>query len=307
MRLTVGVCTYNPNDSALARALDAIVEQIVTEPSTELIVVDNNSDPPLHDRGLLALYPLKLLREPTPGLTAAREKVIEHAEGDVIVFVDDDNILGASYLRTVCRAFEDDQRLGLLGGAVIPEFEFPAPSWLVHFEGYIAIRRYPPDLRVTVSEPGWSEYFPIGAGMSVRRDLAEAYIADCRATSHIQGRRGSALSSGEDLDLGMFILNRGYTLVVDGSLRLTHLIGATRTEGSYIERLAVANVRSSWELEQKWAPRLGQPVFAMFTASWMRLLAAFTVLAVLSSLSPRYRIKRRVYEALIRVRLGRPL
>ncbi len=305
MRLTVGVCTHNPHEEPFARALESISSQVQRDPDAEFLVVDNNSTPPLEARTYLKRFPITLLHESTPGLTAAREAIISHATGEVIVFVDDDNVLHDDYLQLVRDAFMSDSNLGLLGGAVVPEYEVTPPPWMTGLEDSLAIRPYPPDLRVRVTTLGWSEHFPIGAGMSVRRSLAEAYVADCAATTRIQGRRGSALSSGEDLDLGLFVLSQGRALAVDGRLRLTHIIGARRIQSDYLQSLATANMRSSWELERKWAPRLGRRVFPMFGIPLPVLVARIVVLTALSPVSPRYRVRRRVYGALLRAKFGR--
>jgi glycosyltransferase involved in cell wall biosynthesis len=300
--LSVAICTYNPSAETLLRALDAIVAQLPEVPSAELIVIDNNSSPALTKRDYLASYPIRLIREPTPGLTAAREAVIRNARGDVIVFVDDDNVLGARYLATVVRAFSGDSELGLLGGCIVPEYESPPPSWFEEFEPWIAVRRYTPDLHVETTAPPFSGFFPVGAGLCVRRDLALAYSEDCAGGARVEGRRGNELSSGEDVDLGFFALSQGRKLVVTGSLNLTHVIQAERITVDYLARLAVSNVRSSLQLEQKWAPRFGRSVLPMVSVPIVDLLARTAATTALSPWSPRFRIKRRRYMALTSAR-----
>jgi glycosyltransferase involved in cell wall biosynthesis len=308
MKLTVALCTYNPSEENLHRALDAIVAQLAEVPSTEVIVVDNNSHPSLAERQYLSDYPMiSLIREPTPGLTAARETAITSARGDVIVFVDDDNILDGHYLAIVEKAFSADPTLGLLGGSIIPEYETSPPKWFDEFEPWLAVRRYPPELHVAITElpvrPPYTKYFPVGAGFATRRELALAHRDDCARTMRIEGRRGDVLSSGEDLDLGLFALSQGNKIAVSGALSLTHVISADRVCRSYLERLAAGSVKSSLELEQKWSPRFGRPVYPMLSMSLVELLARVVATTVLGFRSPRYRIKRAVYTALVRVRL----
>ena len=308
MKLTVAMCTYNPSKDAITRALNAIVEQVGEVPEVEVLLVDNNSRPPLSGRQYLSSYPIRLIAEPTPGLTAAREAVINSARGDVIVFVDDDNILDEHYLTTVMDAFTGDPELGLLGGCVVPEYETQPPKWFAEFESWLAVRRYGPELRVETNElpasgSSRTKYFPVGAGFAMRRELALAYQADCAETTRIEGRRASVLSSGEDLDLGLFALSRGQKLVVTGSLRLTHVIPSTRVGKRYLKRLAAGNVKSSLALEKKWAARLGCAVYPMFSMPLASLLGRTMITAMLGLYSPRYQIKYCVYAALVRSRL----
>jgi glycosyltransferase involved in cell wall biosynthesis len=303
VQLTVAICTYNPDRATMLRVLDALVPQLEAVLSAELIVIDNNSSSLLGEQPYLSDYPIRFIREPKPGLTAAREAAIINAGGEVIVFVDDDNILDDDYLATVVDTFAAHHGLGLLGGRVIPEYDTQPPQWFGEFEPWLAVRRHAPDLCVETTAPPLSDYFPIGAGLAVRRDLALAHIKDCAETSRIEGRRGSALSSGEDLDLGLFILSRGGKLAVTGALSLTHIISGERIRVEYLERLAVSNVGSVFELESKWSPRLGAAVHPMFSMSLLTLLVRAAATSVLSLRSPGYKIKHRIYRTLIRVRL----
>jgi glycosyltransferase involved in cell wall biosynthesis len=304
MDVSVAICTYNPDTGTLGRALDAIVAQLHEVSSAELIVIDNNSKPALAEWEYLSSYPIRLIRESTPGLTAAREAAINNAEGEVIVFVDDDNVLDDHYLVTAFDWFSQDPRLGLLGGRILPEYETRPPSWFGEFENWLAIRRYPIELHIETTMPMYSDYFPVGAGLVVRRNLARAYLEDCATGARIEGRRGSALSSGEDLDLGLFILSQGSKLAVTGSLSLTHVISSGRISDEYLQRLAVSNVKSSLELDKKWSSRFGESVYPLQSMSGPEVLLRAVVTSLLGLWSPRYRVKQGVYATLARARLG---
>jgi glycosyltransferase involved in cell wall biosynthesis len=304
MQVTVAICTYNPNRELLLRALDAILAQLADVPGSEIVLVDNNSSPPLAECADLARYPIRLVHQPVPGLTAAREAAIGSAAGTVIVFVDDDNILDAGYLATVVETFSADPLLGVLGGRILPEYDAQPPQWFGEFEHWLAIRRHAPDLHVETTAPPFSDYFPVGAGLAVRRELALAYLEDCAETSRIEGRRGNALSSGEDLDLCLFALSRGGKVAVTGALCLTHVISSERVSGEYLQRLAVGNLKSSLALERKWSPRLGCSVYPRFSTPLPKLLAKTAAIGIMGIWSPRHRIRRRAYATLTRIRLG---
>jgi glycosyltransferase involved in cell wall biosynthesis len=303
MQLTVAVCTYNPSRELILRVLDAIVGQLGTVEDAEIVVIDNNSAPSLADRGYLHSYPIRIIEESRQGLTAARETAIQQAQGDVIIFVDDDNVLGDTYLQTVVNTFSGDARLGLLGGSVVAEYEQSPPSWFHEFEPQLAIRSYAPGVCIETTDIPYSAYFPVGAGFAVRRELALAYIRDCEETMRIEGRHGTTLSSGEDLDLGLFVLRTGHRLAVIGNLQVTHVIPVTRLNSDYVTRLMVGTVRSTMELEHKWSRRYGQPVFPFLSAPIAGVLAKTVAAFALSPWSTRYRIKYRVLKVLARIRL----
>lgn len=296
MKLTIALCTYNPKPQLLLRAVDAIVPQLESRQDVEFLVIDNNSSPSVQDLGVLSGYPLRILREPRQGLTAAREAAIAGARGELILFVDDDNILDPGYVEGVIESFADE-KLGLLGGAIYPEYEAPPPAWFMDFENLIAIRRYPQSLRAQTTDFRHSDFFPVGAGFAIRTPLARAYVEDCNKDIRIEGRKGAALSSGEDIDLALYVLSQGHSLLATGSLRLLHVIPAARVNEDYIRRLARAGLISSGEIERKWSRRLNEGIFPLLGWPKWKVWLRAGVFSILYPLSPKYRIKRDIFLA----------
>lgn len=298
------MCTHNPQPELMRRALQAVVAQSRELPGADVLLVDNASSPPLALPEPFEDYPVSLIREERLGLTAAREAAVEAAKGDVLLFVDDDNIIGPGYLTAVADAFVGDAALGVLGGRVVPEYETEPPAWLREFEPWLAIRRYAPDLYVETTAPPVSQFFPVGAGFAVRRGLAEEYVADSGVTTVIQGRRGSALSSGEDTDLGLFALSRNYKIVVTGALCVTHVIARARLEVDYVRRLGAGLAASALALENKWAARFGRSVFPDLREATAVLLVKTAIALGLSLFMRRYQVKRGRLMVLARARLN---
>src|SRR5438477_701508 len=91
--VSVVICTKDPVEHIFARTLDSIDRQTLSKQRFELIVVDNNSNPPLDAaklQGGHAIEPI-IVREPQQGLSQARCAGIAVARADLFVFVDDDN------------------------------------------------------------------------------------------------------------------------------------------------------------------------------------------------------------------------
>jgi Glycosyltransferase like family 2 len=304
VHISVAICTFNPDRALLRRVLDVVAEQVEAVSDAELIIVDNNSTPPLDEWGELSAFRLRLVRQPIPGLTAAREAAIAAASGELLVFVDDDNVLGDGYLAVVRRLFAQNPRVGVVGGSVVPEYNGTPPR-IGDFESCLAVRRHARETWIETVGPPYSDHFPIGAGIAVRRELATAYVADCAETTRIEGHMGEALTSGEDLDLDLFALSRGQTLLVSGELSLTHVIARTRTEPAYLERLVAGSIHGSLALERKWSARFEGPLFPMFSLSLPGLIARLVVAAATKRGSLRYRLRYRMFAALTRIRLSR--
>jgi len=296
MKITVALCTYNPKIPLLHRALDAIEPQL-QEVDSEFLLVDNNSATPLDTIESLKRYPLRIVRETRQGLTAAREAAIREAVGDVILFVDDDNILAPGYLKGVLRNFEDP-KLGLLGGAIFPEYEVEPPNWFWPFEDMLAIRRHSKTTSVDTTNPPFTDWFPVGAGFAIRGTLASNYLTGGEGGTRIEGRQGASLSSGEDIDLCLFAIHRKYKLRVDGTLTLTHVISADRLDENYLVRLANGSIGSSVLIEKKWQGLFQSAIYPVFFNRSIKFFLKAKIYKALQPFSPKYKVKNAIYKAI---------
>ena len=129
MTISVIIPTHNPRPEVLARTLAALQAQDLPLDAWELILVDNASSPSLPG-DLLAWHPRgRVIAAPTLGLTPARFRGIQEADGDLLVWCDDDNLLAPDYLTQAGKTFVAEPRLGAAGGKSIPEYASPPPAW----------------------------------------------------------------------------------------------------------------------------------------------------------------------------------
>src|ERR1022692_4717847 len=99
MKFSVIICTHNPRPDYLRRTLDALKAQTLPKEQWELLLIDNASKEPLADTWDLSWHPqARHIREEALGLTRARLCGISQSKGELLVFVDDDNVLSADYL-----------------------------------------------------------------------------------------------------------------------------------------------------------------------------------------------------------------
>src|SRR5262249_33507085 len=99
-KLSLIICTHNPRREYFDRCLGALRAQTLPSHDWELLIVDNCSAEPVNIEHILSYHPgAKVIREEVLGLTPARLRGIREATGDVLVFVDDDNVLDADFLQ----------------------------------------------------------------------------------------------------------------------------------------------------------------------------------------------------------------
>ena len=235
---SVVVCTRNPRVSYLSRVLTALREQTLPVTEWELLLIDNGSENPLVDFVDLSWHPTpRIVPEPEPGLTPARLRALAEVRGELIIFVDDDNVLQPSYLSECMLIAQQFPCLGAWGGQLFPEFEIPpAPELEDLLEG-LALRQF--------HQPRWSNYdsstCPYGAGLCVRASVANRY-ADIAKSDHVRrslDRRGNSLIGGGDLDLAMTSYQLGMGTGLFPQLKLLHLIPKHRVERDYLYEICV--------------------------------------------------------------------
>ena len=231
----------------MQRTLDSLDLQTITTDNFELIVVDNNSSPPLSFAVLQSERKMRvrLISEPAVGLSRARCAGIAAASGQLLVFVDDDNFLAADYLERSIEISQKESRIGLFGGVSTVEYEKPIPKWKKGVLPYLGIRNYGPD-PITAFADYWGEWEPIGAGMVARREVAEKFVEMYQSSTDAQllGRRGTSLFSGEDSLFARAAHAIGYACSYQPALKLVHYMKSSRMQVGYLARLMAGHGRS---------------------------------------------------------------
>ncbi|ATC63286.1 family 2 glycosyl transferase [Nibricoccus aquaticus] len=235
--ISVILCTHNPRADFLARTLDSLRMQDLPVAQWEFVLVDNHSRDPLSARLDLSWHPrARVVREDELGLTPARLRGIAETSGELLVFVDDDNILQPDYLRTAATLAVENPQLGCWGGSCIGEFETPPPSWAAPYLCYLAIRE---TTRFTWANEYRYDIVPTGAGMCIRRHIAETYARETKASPLRRelDRKGASLVSGGDSDMAFTAIDQGLGIGLSPRLSLRHLMTKGRLELAYLERL----------------------------------------------------------------------
>jgi glycosyltransferase involved in cell wall biosynthesis len=210
-----------------------------------MIIIDNASTPPLNV-DLSWCSSARIVREDRLGLVHARLRSFAESCGEILVFVDDDNVLDPEYLQRAHTALTCDDTLGAIGGRVIPRYEAEPPSWFATLGLDLACRDlgnlplYAKWDRSSVERRDYPVCAPIGAGLVIRRSAYADYVVAARSDEArtTLGRKGSSLASGEDNDMVMILLAAGWRVAYLPELRLEHLIPARRLTSSYLAEYA---------------------------------------------------------------------
>lgn len=190
---TVAICTAN-RSALLAESLAALLP-LLDATTSEVLVVDNGSsdDTPRMLAELVAAHPrtVRAVREERPGLSAARNRAVREARGDLLLFLDDDAVPAPGWLEAYVTAF-GETRAAAAGGPVEPIFGGALPDWLDdRFLPYLTAW----DRGQEVVSLRYNE-LPRGANMGFRRALFEVYGDFLEQLQ----RKGSGLRTCEDIE-----------------------------------------------------------------------------------------------------------
>ncbi|MDJ0617250.1 MAG: glycosyltransferase [Calothrix sp. MO_192.B10] len=252
-KITVVICTHNPRRDYLEKVLAALEAQTLIANQWELLLIDNASSNILSSEIDLTWHPhARHIREESLGLTAARIRGFREAKAEILVFADDDNVLDPDYLKHTLDILQQHPQLGAIGGKSLAQFEVNPEPWFANVAVPLGIRDLGDETYIcywtqtTQSQKQYPEFAPIGAGLAIRKQAAEVYANRITGnkTRLALGRTGKQLTSGEDNDIVLTLLEEGWGVGYFPQLKLTHLISAKRLTKKYLAQLNRASSRS---------------------------------------------------------------
>lgn len=271
IRCSVITPTHNPRPGFLDRVLVALKAQTLPRDRWEYILVDNASENALSSRVDVSWHPqARLVQEPVLGLTPARLCGLAQARGEILVFVDDDCVLDPDYLERALAMMDDYPHVGVWGAYTEGEFQAPIEPWIKPFAIMLCAMQYSPERDVDVQyalsyQSG--PWFPAGAGMVVRRNVAEAYAASVNNDPFRRGldRTGTSLIGSGDADIAATSVDLGLAIGNTRRLHVTHLIPESRTTLPYMLRLLYASNygTATFAVHRGLKPRKTPPVDTM--------------------------------------------
>ncbi len=240
------ICAYNAA-SRLPATLSYLAAQEGIAPSEwEILLIDNASSD--DTRGVFGSfaerYPhlhWRVVSEARPGTAFARQRGVREAQGELVLFVDDDNWLASDYVAGIKAAFSTLTDAGAIGGISEVACDEPIPHWFSRYcEWYAVNSEVTPALEVEEKQTLWT------AGAAFRRELLLRFEA---SEKFLSGRVGNSLAAGEDIEISLYFQLRGWKLYRFRKLRFQHYMAPARLTWAYLERLHYASGLTSARLD----------------------------------------------------------
>jgi glycosyltransferase involved in cell wall biosynthesis len=198
-RISVCICTYNRCES-LERALASLAQQTgVNWRDVEIVVIDNNCTDHTAQvvDGFARQLPIRRVVETNQGLSHARNRALAEANGEWLLFTDDDMLFDERWIAAYLDALRRFPEASYAGGRMLPRWEGAAPRWfrgerLALMDGLLGWF----DLGGDTREFAPGDPAPYGASFAVR-------ITDARKLGRFRtdlGVSGAAMGRGEETE-----------------------------------------------------------------------------------------------------------
>lgn len=230
LAITVAMLTYR-RPELLPAALAALGECCDTFARAEVLVVDNDpegSAEPVVGRfaATAGSSPVRYVHEPRPGISAARNRALDEAHGDLLIFIDDDELPRPGWLTRLVETYLVERPTAVVGPS-LHLLEETADPWIVA-GGFFVGRREPT-----------GTYVDEAASNNLLLDLAQVRALGTRYDDRL------GLAGGEDSLFSKQLVNSGGSIVWRADAEVVDTVPPARLTRRYVTRRAfrLANSR----------------------------------------------------------------
>lgn len=292
--VSIIICCYNSAARLPETLKHLALQQVPSHINWEIIVVNNASTDDTVDVAHLEWQKYNLpdlnyrvVDQPLPGLSNAREKGVEASTYEYLIFCDDDNWLDENYVFESFISLEDNYSAGVVGGNGTPLCEIPPPDWFNEYKEYYAtgpqaelINNY------TITDITTKKRYVYGAGAVFRKKALEN-LKNINFKNLLSDRIGCKLISGGDNELSYTLIIMGYKVLYNPKLQFKHFIPKERLSWAYFLKLNEGygysnilllpysnyfnNIQSS-QIKNTWIWLLASSIHLFITVDFIRLL-----------------------------------
>ena len=239
--ISIIICTYN-REKYIRPLLESIAKNDYPNTDYEIVLVDNNCTDNTH--GVCEQFAaahkevaFRYVIEPEQGLSAARNKGIKEAKGDIIIYVDDDALVDSDYIRIYAEHFAVHPDTMAAGGPIEPLYETQEPSWMSPYTKALLtawmnygdqVREYP------------NGRYPGGGNAAYRKEVFERV----GLFNTELGRKGNLLLASEEKDIFDKMKALDMKVLYLPTPVLHHCIPQAKLEEDYFNRLTLQIGRS---------------------------------------------------------------
>ena len=231
--ITVAICSYNRHDY-LVDTLTDVNRFKATRQDAEVVVVNNNSTDGTADMlerfDWTSPVAFRTFNELKQGLSHARNRAIEEANGQFILFLDDDVYAKPEFLSQWVANLKAHPHLTGAGGRIVVHFDGKEPRWFPPILHSILGHHFP----YGKAQKYRRGAYPLGGHMLIKMD----WFHERGAFNPLLGRNGKVLGGGEEKDVFTKMKSDDVEVWFFPESVLRHRIGTSRLSREYVMRQA---------------------------------------------------------------------
>jgi glycosyltransferase involved in cell wall biosynthesis len=236
--ISIAIPTYN-RANHLPKILARLFNQHgVEQLKWEIIVIDNNSTDNTAEviRNYLSQQPnnipIRYFLETEQGAAFARLRAVREAKGQLIGFLDDDNLPAPDWISQAVAFGKTHPKAGAWSGQIHGDFEVKPPEKFERIQAFLAIREH--GLQPHLFNPE-NLQLPPGAALVVRK---EVWCESVPQRPILTGKLPGLLVQGDDYEPLLYIHKAGWQIWYNPDMHTYHQIPRSRLEKDYLLNLA---------------------------------------------------------------------
>ena len=211
---SVIVCTHN-RAAILTDCVDSLLNQTIDKSRFEIIIVDNNSTDGTKEIATDFCKKhsnIKYMQEKTVGYSATRNCGWKNATGDIIAYIDDDEIAAPGWLESIEKAFQIEEKPDIIGGIYLIKYDVTPPGWFIESMGGTNKNRQKGILNQR------KDCYLAGGNIAFKKEVLEKL----NGFSDDFNMKNGFLMMGEDTDICQRAKNAEFQLFYDPDIKIYH-------------------------------------------------------------------------------------
>lgn len=236
--------------ATIGKTLEAFCGLIAPPRGWKLIVVDNGStdQTAVIAQSFKDRLPLLLLSESRRGKNFALNQAIDHAEGELVVFTDDDVMPAPDWLCNLRACALSQPAYGLFGGPILPRWPKPPPPWV--------FKCIPLGMVYAITDPEQAQGeipndMVWGPNMAVRRSIFDQGL---RFQTQLGPDGSEKYIMGSETELTRRLAGMGVKAWFCKEARVEHLIRENQLDQDWVLKRFFRHGRSSYIFEHQAKP-----------------------------------------------------
>lgn len=257
-KISLAICTYN-RSSLLTSMLESIANQTLEPNKFEVLIINNNSSDNTNEaiESFAQSHQdlqIRNIFEPKQGLSHARNTAYRLAQGDYIIYIDDDEIACPNFLESYYNSFHTNPEYTVLGGRILIHPIPNKPKWFgPNLEVWYSIYDNGLDPFEITNDMISSKKtdLPVGGNFAIKVD----FLKEIGGFDPNLGRNKDQLLSGEETKVFQEVLKRGHRILYEPSAVVEHVIEPERLTLSHVQEKFYLAGKSSCRLKFETAPK----------------------------------------------------